>query len=65
MKTTGIIFIIIGVVSILIQNTFYGYIDAGGVMQDSIFLPVGALATIFGLALLVAWGGVRLLRSRV
>lgn len=53
MKTTGIILLAIGVVSIIIQNTFYGYVDAEGVLHDSIFLPLGVMATILGIGLLL------------
>ena len=53
MKTTGIILLAIGVISIVIQNTFYGYVDAEGVLHDSVFLPLGAIATILGVGLLL------------
>lgn len=55
MKRAGIILLIIGVASIIIQNTFYGYVDAEGVLHDSLFLPVGSFATILGILLLAVW----------
>ena len=57
MKITGIILLLIGITSIIIQNTFYGYVDAEGVLHDSLFLPIGAFATIIGLILLTISGG--------
>ncbi|MCA9368048.1 DUF3955 domain-containing protein [Candidatus Kaiserbacteria bacterium] len=56
MKIAGIILLIIGVTSIIIQNTFYGYVDAEGFLHDSLFLPLGAFATILGFLLLSVWG---------
>jgi intracellular septation protein A len=63
MKIAGITLLIIGVASIIIQNTFYGYVDAEGVLHDSLFLPIGAFATILGISLLSAWGVTVLLRK--
>ena len=53
MKITAIIFLIIGITSTIIQNTFYGYVDENGILQDSIFLPLGAFATLIGSVLLL------------
>lgn len=49
MKKAGVVFIVVGVLSLLVQNTFYGYIDNDGVLRDSIFLPVGAFSLLLGL----------------
>lgn len=65
MKITGIILLIIGVISIIIQNTFYGYVDADGMLHDSIFLPVGVIATILGGIFLSAWGAIKLFKREV
>ncbi len=62
MKISGIILLAVGVISICIQNTFYGYVDAAGVLHDSFFLPVGAVATILGILLLSGWGILALLK---
>jgi len=63
MKTTGIALLIVGLVSIIIQNTFYGYMDAEGFIHDSIFLPLGAISTILGVLLLSVWGISALLKK--
>lgn len=42
--------LLLGVVFMWIQNTFYGYVDENGVLQDSLFLPLGAIAIMLGLA---------------
>lgn len=52
MNRAGIILLALGVTSIFIQNTFYGYVDAESVLHDSIFLPIGTIATIIGILLL-------------
>ena len=38
----------LGLVSLFIQNTFYGYIDDNNVLQDSIFLPLGFFLFLLG-----------------
>jgi hypothetical protein len=63
MRITGITLLIIGTTSIIIQNTFYGYVDAEGVLRDSLFLPLGVFATILGIILLSVWGVTVLLRK--
>lgn len=66
MKTATFIFLAIGTAFIFIQNTFYGYVDVDGVLRDSLFLPLGTLATIVGLTLLtitIARTGINKLRS--
>ena len=64
MKAIGFIFLAIGIISIAIQNIFYGYIDANGVLHDSIFLPLGTFATIIGVILLLMAGARSLIRRR-
>lgn len=46
-------FIALAIVSFFIQNTYYGYVDAEGVLRDSIFLPLGVLSGLIGVALIV------------
>jgi|TARA_B110000438_G_scaffold47408_1_gene47693 hypothetical protein len=50
---TGIIFITLGIISGFIQNTYYGYIDADGVLHDSLFLPLAFLFAGLGLLILL------------
>ena len=64
MKTTGIILLIIGVISVIIQNTFYGYVDAQGILHDSLFLPLGVISIILGTILIIGWGGIKLLKKK-
>lgn len=45
----GILLIIIGLVSILLENIFYQYLDAEGVLHESLFLPLGGLSILIGL----------------
>ena len=57
MKITGIILLTIGTVFIVLENVFYGDVNADGVLQESLFMPLGALATIIGLVLLIINAG--------
>jgi len=50
---TGIIFIILGIISLIIQNTFYGYLDADGVLHDSLFLPLTFIFALIGLIIVM------------
>ncbi len=50
----GFVFIALGLISGFIQHNYYGYIDAEGVIHDSIFLPLAfILMMIGGLLLLI------------
>jgi hypothetical protein len=49
---TGIIFIILGLLSGFIQSTYYGSIDTNGVLHDSLFLPLAYLFAGIGFLLL-------------
>jgi len=53
MKITGITLLAIGIVFIVLENVFYGDVNADGVLQEGLFMPLGALVTIIGLLLLV------------
>lgn len=48
----GVILLAIGVAFGAIQNRYYGYVDAYGVLHDSLFLPLGVIAQVLGGALL-------------
>ena len=52
----GVIFIALGVASLCIQNTYYGYVDADGVLHDSLYLPFAFIFTGIGLLLLLIQG---------
>jgi len=49
----GVTFVALGIISGFIQNTYYGYVDADGVLHDSLFLPLAFLFTGIGLFLLL------------
>ncbi|MCB1756871.1 MAG: DUF3955 domain-containing protein [Gammaproteobacteria bacterium] len=40
-----------GAVFIVLENTYYQYLDENGVLHESLFLPLGALSVVFGLLL--------------
>lgn len=50
---TGIIFIALGLISSFIQETYYGYVDANGLVHDSLFLPLTFIFAGIGLLFLL------------
>ena len=53
MKKVAYICLLVGGLFLVIQNTFYGYIDEMGIIHDSLFLPLGSLLIVLGLLLYV------------
>ena len=53
MKKTSFTMIVVGSILLVIQNMFYGYVDANGVLRDSLFLPVGMITLMIGVSLLI------------
>mgnify|MGYP006193357037 CR=1 FL=1 len=49
----GFIFLVLGIISLVIQNTFYGYVDVDGVLHDSLFLPFTFIFAAIGLSLIM------------
>jgi hypothetical protein len=49
----GVILLAMGFAFGAIQNRYYGYVDASGVLHDSLFLPLGVIAKVLGGALLL------------
>ena len=49
-------FFILGAISLFIQNTFYGDVDVNGILQDSIFLPIGSISIIISILFFVLSG---------
>ncbi len=49
----GLFFILIGIVFLILENTFYQYLDENLVLQESLFLPLSVLTIIVGALLLV------------
>jgi peptidoglycan/LPS O-acetylase OafA/YrhL len=44
----GIIVLIAGVVSGILERTFYGYVDDNNVLQESFFLPLAFILIFLG-----------------
>lgn len=55
-KTTifGMVMIVLGFISSIIQKCFYGYVDAEGILHDSIFLPLSFIFVAIGVVTLIA-----------
>ena len=56
----GALLLLIGIVFLFLENTFYQTIDENNVLQESLFMPLGAFAFITGgfsvlVGLLIAW----------
>ena len=45
---SGMLFLLIGAIFLLVENKFYQYIDEKGLLHESLFLPLGILALISG-----------------
>ena len=54
--TTGLIFL-------LIQNVFFGYIDTEGIIHDSIFLPLGSISILLS-GVILFFSGILSLKNR-
>ena len=50
---TGLFLLLIGAIFIFLENTYYQYLDENGVLHESLFMPLGALALISGIILLI------------
>lgn len=48
---SAIIFLLIGIISLIIENTYYQYLDESGFLQESFFLPMGAFSLIISATL--------------
>lgn len=49
---TGLFFLLLGVTFIFLENMYYQYLDEDGFLHESMFLPLGVFALIFGVLLL-------------
>jgi hypothetical protein len=43
----------LGVISLIMENIFYGYVDQNRVLQESFFLPMGTVSLLLGIAGLI------------
>lgn len=48
-KIVSILLIAVGIICLILEGTFYGYIDESGVLQESFFLPLGMLTLLLGI----------------
>ena len=54
----SLFFVFLGMLSLVMENIFYGYIDQNGVLQESYFLPMGIaifLLGVVGLVVSIIW----------
>lgn len=42
----SLILLIVGIVCIVLENTFYQYVDKDGVLHESLFLPLGTICVL-------------------
>ena len=49
----SLFFLFLGVLSLVMENIFYGYIDQNGVLQESFFLPMGTASFLLGVVGLI------------
>ncbi len=42
----SLVLLIVGIACILLENTFYQYVDKNGVLHESFFLPLGAISML-------------------
>ena len=49
---SGLLFLLIGVISLFLENTYYQYIDENGYLHESLFLPIGVFSLIIGATLI-------------
>ena len=45
----SILLLVIGVLSIVLENYFYQYVDEKGILHESLLMPFGALCVMFGI----------------
>ena len=64
MHWVGLTLIILGLGSMLIQSSFYGYVDEAGVLHDSLFLPLAFLFWAAGIVTYLLVGVIAFLRRK-
>ncbi len=42
------VLLVIGVISLILENTFYQYVDKNGLLHESLFLPLGTFSVVLG-----------------
>ena len=56
----GLSLLFVGFAFLLMENTFYQYLDEEGVLHESFFMPLGVLGLTLGIIFLVYYGVVKL-----
>ena len=55
LKYTSIFSFIMGILSLFLENTFYGHLDENNILQESYFLPLGWFCLFLSLVLFIVW----------
>jgi len=53
----GVVALIAGMVSGVLERTFYGYVDENNVLQESFFLPLAFISAFLGVGLIAVAAG--------
>ena len=40
--------VLVGIICLVMENTFYQYVDENGYLHESLFLPIGAISLLVG-----------------
>ncbi len=59
----GLILTFIGIIFLIIENTFYQYLDENLVLHESLFMPLGVFTSILGV-LFLTFSAVKFILSR-
>ena len=49
----SLFFLFLGILFLIMENIFYGYIDQNEILQESFFLPLGTFSFLLGMAGLI------------
>ena len=56
----GLSLLFVGFVFLVMENTFYQYLDEEGVLHETFFMPLGVLGLTLGIVFLAYYGVVKL-----
>ncbi|MCK5835236.1 MAG: DUF3955 domain-containing protein [Lentisphaeria bacterium] len=51
----SLFFIMVGFLSLVAESYFYQDLDSDGILQESLFMPLGMLSVLFGMFLFTCW----------
>ena len=63
----SLMLLLIGITFIVLENTFYQYVDENGVLHESLFLPLGTISVLIagiGLVFVLAKSFMRMRRKQ-